>query len=111
MKILQLIIQKKYFDLILSGEKTEEIREIKPTTWKKYVTVDEQGLIEDLVHYDALRLYVGYNKDRKTALVEVKDVLLEFMEDDEGKDIYYEVKGRQYQMMNVVYELGKVIER
>lgn len=30
MKFLQLTIKKKWFDMILSGEKTEEYREIKP---------------------------------------------------------------------------------
>lgn len=111
MKVLQLIIRKQYFDQILSGEKTKEIREIKPTTWKKYVTVNEEGAIEDLVHYDALRLYVGYNKDRQTALVEVKNVLLETIEDGDGNDIFYEVDGVEFQMMNVVYELGKILEK
>jgi hypothetical protein len=110
MKVLQLIIRKQYFDQILSGEKTEEIREIKPTTWKKYVTVNEEGTIEGLIHYDALRWYVGYNKNRPSALVEVKNVLLETLEDDNGNDIFYEVDGVEYQLMNVVYELGKILE-
>ena len=34
MKYLQLTLKKKWFDLILSGEKKEEYREIKPY-WEK----------------------------------------------------------------------------
>lgn len=111
MKILQLIIKKIYFDQIMSGDKKEEIREIKPTTATKYCTINEEGYTTGLIQYDAIRFYVGYNKDRATALVEVTGELIEELEDEKGDLIFYEYKGDQQQLMNIVYSLGKIIEK
>jgi hypothetical protein len=48
MKILNLIIKQFYFDEIIAGRKTQEFREIKPTTEKKYIEIDEEGYaVED----------------------------------------------------------------
>jgi hypothetical protein len=74
MKVLTLIIKKKYFDEIMSGEKTIEYRELKQMTLNKYTYIDETDGKRYLRHYDALRLYVGYNKDRESAIVEVTDI-------------------------------------
>ena len=43
MEILTLIIKQKFFDEILSGKKTQEFREIRPTTQKKYCQLDADG--------------------------------------------------------------------
>ena len=117
MKVLNLIIKQVYFDQILSGEKTQEFREIKPTTARKYVEVDEDGYPKwdkngnsIPLKYDALRLYVGYNKDRDSMLVEVKDAYTEMFVDDDGKPIMYEFKGEDWIEEQIVYNLGKVLE-
>ena len=110
MKILQLIIKKKYFDQIIAGTKKEEVREILPTTQKRYVVLDEEDAITDIIQYDAIRFYVGYAKDRETALVEVKSSLLEEVVDEFDQPIYFDHKGQQNQMINIVYQLGKVLE-
>lgn len=74
MKILNLIIKQVYFDAIIRGEKTQEFREVKPTTIKKLLQLDEEGyeLLDENenslpIQYDAIRFYVGYNKDRDSA--------------------------------------------
>ena len=41
MKVLNLIIKQKYFDAILAGRKVQEFREVRPTTVKKYIELDE----------------------------------------------------------------------
>lgn len=88
MEILTLIIKQKYFDEILAGTKTQEFREIRPNTQKKYCELDEEGYCKEedgiLIprKYDAIRFYVGYNKDRASALVEVKDARIELFEDE-----------------------------
>lgn len=92
MKVLTLNIKKVYFDEILSGEKTIEYRELKPSTQNKYVYLDESDGKHYLRRYDALRLFVGYHKDRDSALVEVKDITFD-------KDSRY-----------VEYHLGNVLE-
>lgn len=74
LKVLTLIIKKNFFDDIMSGEKTSEYRELKQTTLKKYTYVDEADHKRYLRRYDALRLCVGYDKNRETALVEVLNI-------------------------------------
>ena len=110
MKILQLIIKQKYFDEILAGKKKIETREVIPTTEKKYVILDKDRAITDIIQYDAIRFFVGYNKDRETALVEVKDAHLEEVHDENDQPIFYDHKGEKNMMIDIVYELGEVLE-
>lgn len=89
-KVLTLIIKKVYYDAIIRGEKKEEYRELKQTTINKYTFIDESDGKRYLRRYDFLHLFVGYNKDRENAIVEVVDTTYE-----EGI---------------VVYHLGRIIE-
>lgn len=118
MKVLNLIIKQVYFDQILSGEKTQEFREVKPTTIKKLLELDEEGYEkEDENHnsipikYDAIRFFVGYNPDRDSALVEVKDAYCEMFTDENDELITYEYDGKEWVAEQVVYNLGKVLEK
>lgn len=119
MKILTLIIKQKYFGEILSGEKNVETREIRHNNFKKYCEIDEEGYAlfdeENGVfvprQYDAIRFYVGYNKDRASALVEVKGANIGIFVDEEGKEIVYDVKGEEFLATYIDYDLGKVIEK
>lgn len=118
MKVLNLIIKQHWFDQILSGEKDKEYREVKPTTVKKYIELDEEGFEREdeagnaiPIKYDAIRFYVGYNKDRDSALVEVKDTYTEMFVDENGKLITYEYGGFDWIAEQVVYCLGKVLEK
>lgn len=74
MKVLTLNIKKIYFDEIMSGTKQIEYRELKQTTINRYTYLDETDGKRYLRRYDALRLFVGYHKDRESALVQVKDI-------------------------------------
>ncbi len=73
MKELSLNIKKQYFDEIINGIKKVEYRELKQTTLNKYTYIDEADGKRYLRRYDALRLFVGYHKDRESALVQVID--------------------------------------
>ena len=117
MKILTLIIKQRYFDAILQGRKVQEFREIRPTNERKYVQFDDQGrLVLDEndccvpVKYDAIRFYVGYAKDRDTALVAVKSAFTQVLVDDKGQPISYDFNGEDYWAEQVVYNLGRVLE-
>ena len=90
MKVLTLNIKKVYFDEIMRGEKTIEYRELKQTTLNKYTYIDESDGKRYLRRYDALRLFVGYQKDKESALVQVVDTT--------------------YANGNVEYHLGMVLE-
>lgn len=122
MKVLNLIIKQKYFDAILAGRKVQEFREVRPTNIKKLLQLDEEGFeIEDEhgnaqpIKYDAIQFYVGYNKDRDNALVEVVGAHCEMFVDDNGELITYE-HGRDkegkpmlWYAEQVVFDLGKVL--
>jgi hypothetical protein len=73
LKVLTLNIKKEYFDEIIAGNKRIEYRELKQSTLNKYTYIDESDGRRYLRRYDALRLYVGYHKDRESALVQVVD--------------------------------------
>ena len=74
LKVLTLNIKKVYFDEIINGTKKIEYRELKQATLNKYTYIDETDGKRYLRRYDALRLFVGYNKDRESALVQVTDI-------------------------------------
>lgn len=90
--ILPLIIKDKYFKEILSGEKTIEYRELKQSKLNTYTWVEQESGTRYLKKYDAIRFYVGYHKDRDSALVEVIDTTYDT------------------EIQTVEYHLGKVLE-
>jgi len=63
MRILHLTLKKKWFDMIISGEKREEYREIKPY-WNKRLNKK----------FDVIRFRNGYAKNSPTMTVELKGV-------------------------------------
>lgn len=124
MKILDLIIKKEYFDKIIKGEKTVEHREIRAKTAYRYIEyIDEAGNVykkdtdvpEDVtvdvfpVQYDAIRFLVGYNKDRESALVEVKKAEIVIITDKQDNEVIYEYQGREYVEAVMDYHLGRII--
>jgi len=64
MKILHLTLKKQWFDMIKSGEKREEYREIKPY-WDKRLNKS----------YDVIRFRNGYSKGSPVITVEIKEIL------------------------------------
>lgn len=128
MKVLNLIIKQKWFDEILAGRKTEEYREVRPTTLKKYLRYLVDGVEYDtldhpdlrgrdvsfdlsVIKYDAIRFYVGYNTNRDSMLIEVKDAFLTLFVDDNGEDITYEHNGVTYIASEMTYVLGNILEK
>jgi hypothetical protein len=115
MKKLNLIIRQKYFDKIKSGRKTKEYREIRPNSQSKYCDLDEDGFCKEVNgvlqprKYDAIKFYVGYNKNRDMMLIEVLDACIELFTDEKGNFVEYEYQGEKYLAAQVVYDLGKVL--
>lgn len=72
MKILHSTIKKKFFDMIASGVKKEEYKEIKDF-WKVRLFDQEEGTP---IKYDAIKLYNGWACSEKypNILVEYKGV-------------------------------------
>lgn len=110
MKILTLIIKQVFFDQIIAGTKKEETRELRPKSEKKYIAYAEDETYT-AIEYQHIRFYVGYNKGRDTALVAVNGAHFEDIVDENGEYIELEdEQGRKYDMMNIVYELGDILE-
>ncbi|MFA7042755.1 MAG: GIY-YIG nuclease family protein [Bacteroidales bacterium] len=90
-KILTLNIKESYFKDIVSGVKKEEYRKLKTSTLNRYTFVDEGK--RWLKKYDAIRFFVGYHKDRESALVEIVNAAYD------------------YEKQVVTYSLGKVYDK
>lgn len=90
MKILHLTLKKKWFDLIQSGEKTEEYREIKPYWEKRF-----EGVISGKINFKN-----GYSKNAACFIVELKRIEIR-----EGKEEWGAEKGKKY----FVLKLGEIL--
>lgn len=91
MKILHLTIIKKWFDMIASGEKPEEYREIK-----KYWTT---RLLSR--KYDAVKFRNGYAPTSPTVTVELDSIKAGY-----GRSEWGAILGKKY----FVLKLGKILE-
>lgn len=86
--ILHLTIKKKWFDLILSGKKIEEYREVKPY-WISRLISQEQFKQFDEVHFRN-----GYQKDSPFMKIECKGIKKKHWQ---GKEVF-------------AIQLGQIIE-
>ncbi len=84
-RVLKLTLKKKWFDMILSGEKTEEYRDIKPYFESRLIDKNEQMRSEspslgeyypsDFIawkDFDFVLFTNGYSKNSRIMLVELK---------------------------------------
>lgn len=60
MKTLKLVLKKKWYDMIASGEKREEYRDFSDY-WKSRLLVKGRW---DLKPFDSVTFYLGYSKNR-----------------------------------------------
>jgi len=68
-----LIIEKRYFDQIMRGEKKEEYRHIPDTMPGRYTYRGKDGR-RYLRPFERIHFAVGYHRDREEADVEVTDI-------------------------------------
>lgn len=101
MKILKLTLEKRWFDMILSGEKLEEYREIKPYWCQRFILYRnnlrtqrwwhlqyfikpcpiphilhgiEVSKIFRMVKYDAVEFTNGYGKDKPRVTMKLRSI-------------------------------------
>ena len=109
---LTLQIKREYLDNILSGEKTDEFREIRPKNAKKFIEyfIADDG--EEDVRprkYDGLKLVNGYAADRAEVIIKYKDAEIEYIVDKDGNFIEYQENGETYLTAQMVYSLGEIV--
>lgn len=104
MKTLDLVLKRKWYDMIASGEKTEEYREIKPYWFTRIMGEQsfslhngdvvhlnngflcsnlgvlfhfmEKGDVRFNKHFDKVTFYLGYSKDRPSMAFKIKDIVI-----------------------------------
>lgn len=82
MKTLHLTLKKKWFDMIASGEKKEEYRELKLYWERRFIDpllAYDASLMEfingkGLVEFETVTFRNGYSKDAPTMTVECKGI-------------------------------------
>lgn len=100
---LTLIIEKQYFDQILSGAKTKEYRSLSDYYINRFCVFKGEQFVA-MKPIKTICFAVGYAKDRLTAIVEVKGIFIDtFAKDNnQGFDEGYEC---------FTVELGRVLQR
>ena len=112
MKQLSLSIKQKYFDEIISGEKTEETREIRPKNAARYCEFDDKGVLIGPIKYDRIQFLTGaYTGTRPEAIVEVIDAEIILIEDENGELKTYVENDIEYIEADIVYQLGTIISK
>lgn len=115
MKTLDLVLKRKWYDMIASGEKTEEYREIKPywicrfcykaspsypVPWMSMVvTAQNPEYLKKALKWRTMVLWnfthvtfhLGYSKDRPSMTFAIKEIVI-----DEGKEEWGALPGETY---------------
>ena len=94
MNVLHLTLKKKWFDMIASGEKKEEYREIKEY-WKNrlmiadYVSRNSTTSYKqhtEFIHFDAVEFKNGYASNSPAVLIECKGIEVRYGVPDWGAE-------------------------
>ena len=73
MRELKLVLKKRWYDMIASGEKKEEYRELKPYWINR---LGGYGLPWEDQDYEIVTFYLGYAKDRPSMTFKIEDIVV-----------------------------------
>ena len=96
-KTLKLVLKRKWWDMIASGEKKVEYRELTEYWKSRLVTYPNWTAMAFFKEFDAVTFYLGYAKDRPSMTFKVKDIRIGI-----GKPEWGAEQGKSY----FVIELG-----
>ena len=71
MKTLKLTLKKKWFDMILCGEKKEEYREYKPYWITRLMNLGPEGVFMSYKNFDYVEFTNGYGRKRPSVKLEL----------------------------------------
>ena len=106
MRKLYLTLTEKWFDMILSGEKPEEYRELKEYWAKRLVDAPEPNIYDpkgqevNFKQFDVVVFSNGYHKDRRQMTVDFK-----YTDIGPGQEKWGAEQGKSYFRLH----LGKVL--
>ena len=89
MKTLDLVLKKKWYDMIDSGVKTEEYREIKPYWFNRLVFLNEEDVYE-FRRFDTVTFHLGYSKNRPSMTFKIKSIDMGEGREEWGAEKYIE---------------------
>jgi hypothetical protein len=108
-RTLHLILKKEWFDMILSGEKKEEYRNITPHWESRFIDSHlqtqldtEPGMQVAWKEFDTVTFSNGYTKARRQMIVNLKDITFGY-----GNPEWGATPKKQY----FVLTLGKIIKK
>jgi hypothetical protein len=99
MRILHLTLKKKWFDMIASGEKKEEYREMKDYWYSRFL---KPSVLPRLEEYDFVIFKNGYSKNAPTVTVRFVEMFVGL----EGNPEWGAEPGKEY----FVIKLGEIIK-
>lgn len=99
-RILELNLHKKWFDMILSGEKKEEYREVKDF-WRIRLFKRKKGQenLKPGYLFSHVRFSNGYAKNRRQILVKIHYIELD---PQEGYEKWGAIKGEKYYVIKLL---------
>lgn len=119
MNTLKLTLKKQWFDMVLSGEKYEEYREVKPYwiqrlcwhEWHKYEPKDlmeliRNGQVKNAIKnkfFDKVEFTNGYSKTSPQVTKELLDIVIDYGREDLGGEnqLYFVIRlGREVARQN-----------
>ena len=107
MRTLHLNLKRKWFDMILSSEKTEEYREIKDyyilrlfVNYREYFELQKNGNITHTPLHQTITFSNGYHKSRDQFEIELKSIEI---------GTGYPHLGAIYRKKYFILKLGKIL--
>ncbi len=100
---LYLVLQKRWFEEILSGNKKEEYRDFTDFYINRLCEIDKKtGEITAIKPYKTVKFQEGYNANARQMILECKNIVIEA---DEGVEEY------DVNNCNFVIELGEILNK
>lgn len=87
MKTLKLVLKKQWYDMIASGEKTEEYRKICKYWACRLLEYNEAEGYYEYRKFDKVTFYLGYSKNRPSMTFAIKEILMANGQADWGAEV------------------------
>jgi hypothetical protein len=107
--VLELKSTPKEMRAVASGEKKVITREIRPSNARRHVLLNDSEECTGVIEYYALRLS-SWQLPGVSILVSIKRTMLMEIEDENGNLVHYEQNGKSYQMVDIDYHLGAILD-
>lgn len=109
MKSIVIKCSARELNEVVSGERKIITREIRPGNARRHVYLNEAEECTGVIPYEAITLLC--EKHAAQVTVNVANIMLMEIEDENGKLVYYEQNGKTYQMVDIDYHIGGIVDK